>query len=70
MSQKLRESLAAGDTAGMFVTQGMFVLLWSKLLPTQWLATTIITYWVDQKSLRALLALCLESQEIETKVSV
>lgn len=54
----------------MFVTQGMFVLLWSKLLPTQWLATTIITYWVDQKSLRALLVLCLESQEIETKVSI
>lgn len=70
MSQKLRGSLAAGDTAGMFVTQGMFVLLWSKLLPTQWLATAIITCWVDQKSLRALLALCLESQEIETKVSV
>lgn len=70
VSQKLRGSLAAGDTAGMFVTQGMFVLLWSKLLPTQQLATTIITCWIDQKSLRALLALCSDSHEIETKVAI
>lgn len=67
---KLRGSLVTGDTGGMFVTQGRLELLWSKLLPTQQLATTLITCFSRPEVPVGSISSLLESHGIETKVSI